>query len=158
MRSRGAAPLQHLPKLLGTLGPVGYLPWAPGTWGSAAGIVIWWFALAFQRPMVQAFIILFVSLLAVWCSGYTARCLNKSDPKPVVIDEVVGQWTALMFVPRQVLWVAAAFLLFRMFDIVKPFPINRSQRLPGGWGIVIDDLLAGLAVMSLMLIFLRIWA
>ena len=81
--------------------------------------------------------------LGVWSGSEIEREKGK-DPQIVVIDEVVGQWIALLLVPQTMIWFAVSFLLFRFFDILKPWPINQLQSLPGGWGIMIDDVLAGI--------------
>ena len=137
--------MKLLPRLLtgiATLGPVGFLPKVPGTWGSALAVVVWWFLLAgLQRP-IYLIVLAAVTVVAVISSHIAERSLGH-DAHPIVIDEVAGQWLALFYAPRTV-WVAAAgFLLFRLFDVWKPFPVRISQRLPGGVGVVIDDLLAG---------------
>jgi len=119
----------------------GFTPAAPGTAGSILGILIFWFI-----PLgtaLQIFITAVILIIGVWSSGFVEKEKGK-DPQIVVIDEVAGQWTALLFIPKEINWFIAAFLLFRLFDIAKPFPINRSQNLGGGWGIMIDDIIAGI--------------
>lgn len=125
----------------------GYWPWGPGTAGSLAAILI---AIALHRYLVAGRLTLCALTLlllvpAVWASTRTARLLNKQDPRLVVIDEVLGQWVTLLgataFVWKSLL---AGFLLFRLFDIWKPFPIRRLEKLPEGAGIVADDIAAGL--------------
>jgi phosphatidylglycerophosphatase A len=125
----------------------GYSPVAPGTVGSAAAIGI---AILIEHytawpPPYFALLALAASPLAIWAAGETARLHNLKDPQIVVVDEVVGQWCALAGA-RHLNWKSylAAFLLFRLFDIWKPPPVRQSESLPGGWGIVTDDLLAGL--------------
>lgn len=150
-----------LTRALATVGGLGdHLP-APGTTvGSLAGAVLYWVAsLAWPgAPTAVALAGLVVLLpLSVWACGEEARRRGVVDPHPVVMDEVVGQWLALALValvqrrPPGFRELIAAFLLFRLFDVVKPWPIRRLERLPGGWGIVADDLAAGAAAGALAL-------
>lgn len=120
----------------------GYWPWGPGTAGSASAVLIAW---AFQWAPWQAGLAGVVVLpLAVWASGVEARQSGHKDPCHVVVDEVAGQWIALSGA-----WVLdwqsclAAFGLFRLFDIWKPAPVRQLERLPGGVGIMADDVMAG---------------
>jgi len=136
----------------------GYSPKAPGTAGSAAaiglGIVIEHFA--GWRPLSFAALAAVVSVPAIWAAGQTARQSGMKDPQFVVVDEVVGQWLALAGA-RSLNWKSwlAAFLLFRLFDIWKPFPVRQLESLPGGVGIVADDLMAGLD--AALVLFLAGW-
>jgi phosphatidylglycerophosphatase A len=125
----------------------GYSPAAPGTAGSLAAIGI---ALLIEhyagwRPAAFAALAIVVSAPAIWAAGETARQSGIEDPRFVVVDEVVGQWLALAGA-RVFNWKSwlAAFVLFRLFDIWKPFPVRQLESLPGGLGIVADDLMAGL--------------
>ena len=125
----------------------GYAPKAPGTAGSAAAIGI---ALlidrdAAWRPGWYAILALVLTAPAMWAAGETARMARQKDPQLVVVDEVAGQWLALAGA-RVLNWKTwlAAFLLFRLFDIWKPWPVRQLESLPGGIGIVADDLMAGL--------------
>ncbi len=120
---------------------VGYFPKAPGTAGSLAAILVFWFI---SLPSIQLLLILsFIFLISVRVSREVEKSAGH-DPGIIVIDEVVGQGIALLFLPHEILYYAAAFILFRIFDIWKPFPIDQSQRLPNGWGVMTDDLLAGI--------------
>jgi len=125
----------------------GYSPKAPGTVGSAAaiGIAILIEHYAGWPPRWFAVLAIVLSAPAIWAAGETARQAGVKDPQFVVVDEVVGQWVALAGA-RALNWKAwlAAFLLFRLFDIWKPFPVRQLESLPGGVGIVADDLMAGL--------------
>lgn len=124
----------------------GYCPLGPGTAGSLAAVAAAW---AFCRWMgiAPAWLLAAVAVLmlpAVWASGEVARSSGHEDPGIVVVDEVLGQWVALAAAGTFTLTgAAAAFLLFRIFDILKPWPVRAAERLPAGWGIVADDLLAG---------------
>jgi len=127
----------------------GYFPVAPGTAGSAVGLAL---VLALRQTSLGP-AGLAVSLTAlsgllfavgVWSAGKAEKVFGRVDPGQVVIDEVVGQIITFVATPR-VAWVGllAGFLLFRAFDVVKPFPARQCERFPGGWGIMLDDLVAG---------------
>ena len=89
-------------------------------------------------------IVIVIFLVGVIVSTIVSDEENNSDPSKVVIDEWVGMWIALLMIPNQWLWLGVAFILFRIFDIVKVYPANRFERLHGGWGIMMDDVVAGL--------------
>lgn len=166
--------LDYLALALATFG-VGYIKIAPGTWGSIVGVGlyllirlaefgIWQIGLTrgwrveqldAWRIVAHLFIIILTSAIGIWAADRAAKILNKKDPQQVVIDEIAGQFIALMFVPLNVSWwlILVGFVLFRFFDILKPYPINSMQELPGGFGVVVDDLVAGIyaaVVMSLI--------
>ncbi len=132
----------RLPVWIATVFGIGRLPLAPATWASAAtAAAIWlWLPVA---PGLELAIALALLPLAVWASGRAEKALGH-DAHPIVIDEVVGQLLALWAVPREPAWILMAFLLFRFFDIVKPLGVRGLQRLPGGLGVVADDLVAGI--------------
>ena len=88
-------------------------------------------------------LIIVFTIAGIWSAGYVEKIVGD-DPAIVVIDEVVGQWIALLFIPLTLIPVTAAFILFRVFDIYKPFPIDQSQALKGGFGIMVDDIIAGI--------------
>jgi phosphatidylglycerophosphatase A len=153
---------------------LGYLPKAPGTWGSLAGVLLGWCAMALSRLQVNPRIaatgelsnpsaiwwlgfawnefamIIIVSVIGVWAADQTAKYLRTKDPQIVVIDEVAGQLISYMGLatPRTfaVNWkyLLLGFILFRVFDIWKPFPARRAESLPGGLGIMADDWIAGI--------------
>lgn len=128
----------------------GYFPIAPGTAGSIVGLLIF-----FLMPIGLHYWLIIICLffiLGVWAATQIER-EKGHDPGLVVVDEMVGQWIALLFIPVTLFHYAAAFILFRFFDILKPFPINRSQNLKEGWGIMIDDVLAGVYANLLLQIF-----
>ncbi len=141
-----------LVRAIATVGGLGYLPVAPGTVGSAVGLLIVCFSGGdFSHQLAQCAL---MTLLAVWSSGSAAKMLGSKDPRPVIIDEVAGMMVALVGLP--VYWPVylAAFFLFRLLDILKPFPLRRFEDLPGGWGIVLDDLGAGLLANGIVRIFI----
>ena len=129
-------------RALATLGPVGSAPIAPATAGSAVTAAIAWFVPPLAWPVTCALLVAGAAL-AVWAAGVAEETLGH-DAKPIVIDEVIGQCLALLFVPHRVAAFAAAFVLFRGFDVWKPLGAREAQRLPRGWGVVADDVIAGI--------------
>lgn len=144
---------------------VGFIPLAPGTWGSAVGVLIY---LIFRRieqffdsffapkgweilqisawnHFINSVLFLLFCLFGIWAASRTAKLLKTKDPQKVVVDEVIGQLIVFLFVPFDISWklILAGFLLFRLFDIWKPYPINSLETLPAGLGICADDILAG---------------
>ena len=135
--------LVHSANWLATCFLIGYLPLSPGTWGSAAALIAW--RLLPEIALFRLSLIVIVTfLVGVIVSTIVSDEENVSDPSKVVIDEWVGMWIALLMIPNEWLWLGIAFLLFRIFDIIKVYPANRFERLPGGWGIMTDDVVAGL--------------
>ena len=154
---------------------VGYLPLMPGTYGSVIGVLIY---LGFRQleaftishfslrgwqeaqisavvHVVVAFLFLLFCLLGIWASGRATKLFRNKDPQQAVIDEIIGQLLVFLFVPFNISWVliAAGFLLFRLFDIWKPYPIDSLQNLPAGIGVCADDILAAVyagAILSLL--------
>ncbi len=144
----------------GTFFGAGLMKPGPGTWGSAATVLIWWLAAPHLAPEYRFAGALLFALLAVAigipAATRLARATGRKDPQFVVIDETAGQMIALLGAPISWPVLLAGFLLFRAFDIVKPPPIRRLERLPEGIGIVVDDLAAGvyaLVILQLLLHF-----
>jgi len=129
-------------RALATLGPVGFAPFAPATVASAVIVAVGWFIPPPAWPLTLVLIALGTAL-AVYASGVAEKTLGH-DASPIVADEVIGQTLALLFVPHTLLAFGAAFFLFRLFDIWKPLGAHKAQRLPGGFGVVADDVIAGL--------------
>ncbi len=150
--------MRPLAILLATGFSLGRLPVAPATWASAA-VALLLLPDVVRTPLFLGFALLVTVPLAIWASGEAEKELGH-DAHPIVIDEVVGMLVAVLGVTQSAgspaLFLVTAFLLFRFFDIAKPFPIRQIQMLPGGWGIVADDILAGVAT-NLML-RLAVWA
>ena len=134
-------------KLIATWFGCGHAPAGPGTAGSLAALAIAWLLVrcAGWQPLWFVPLVLVATAPAIWAADVTARALNLKDPGVVVVDEVVGQWLALAGArPLNVKSWLGAFILFRLFDIWKPVPVRNLEKLPGGAGIVADDLMAGL--------------
>jgi len=125
---------------IATAAGVGYAPVAPGTFGSAAGLVLWW-ALP-GSPLVQAAAIVVLFAAGSWSGSVAERYFGRTDPGQVVLDEVMGMLITLWLNPVGWAGAAVAFLLFRIFDVVKPWPANRLERLHGGVGVMADDAMA----------------
>jgi phosphatidylglycerophosphatase A len=119
---------------------VGYVPVAPGTFGSAAGLLVWWVLPA--SPAVQAAVIVALFALGSWSGTVAERHFGRTDPGQVVIDEVMGMLITLFLNPVGWIGALSAFLLFRIADVIKPYPANRLEHLPGGAGIMADDAMA----------------
>lgn len=130
-------------QLVATAGGIGRVPYAPGTVGSVIGLAL---CLPLLRLGWPAHLAATAALcaVAIAVSARAAAELGRPDPPEVIIDEVAGVWTAMLLLPSHWYDVCAVFLLFRLFDVVKPAPIPRLERLPGGWGVVADDVAAGL--------------
>ncbi len=124
----------------------GYSPLAPGTAGSILAVVIV-YLLAPIGLWIFGSALLLLFLLGVW-SGTQLEKDHGEDPSLVVIDEIVGMGISLLFLPKSWPLFLVAFLLFRLFDIFKPFPINNLQDIHGGWGIMLDDVLAGIYALA----------
>jgi phosphatidylglycerophosphatase A len=132
-----------------TVGGLGRAPLAPGTVASAVTIALLW--LLGPAPMLLAALVVIVAVLGIWASGEAERALARGkDPGVIVVDEVAGMALSVLAVPLTPAVALLGFLLFRVFDVIKPFPANVSQRLPGGAGVMADDLIAGLYALALL--------
>ena len=140
----------------------GYGKPGPGTWGSVAAVLLWavyaWGAHPTPQTLLVALIAGVVLAIAAGVPAATicARETGRKDPQFVVIDEVAGQWIALLGCPIEWRHMLIALVLFRLFDITKPFPVRQLESLPEGWGIVFDDVAAGLYAWGIAAL-LRIW-
>ncbi|HEY4941330.1 MAG TPA: phosphatidylglycerophosphatase A [Rhizomicrobium sp.] len=128
---------------LATFFGVGRAPFAPGTVASAVALPCAWLILWKLGPTALLAASLTAFLIGVWATGVYAASTGKHDPSECVIDEVAGQWLACAAAPLSPIGFAAAFVLFRIFDITKLWPISEGEKLPGGWGIMTDDMIAG---------------
>jgi phosphatidylglycerophosphatase A len=133
--------------LISTWFGCGYAPAAPGTAGSLAALAMAWPLVRYAgwHPLGFVALVLLATAPSVWAAGVTASALKQKDPQVVVVDEVLGQWFALAGArPLNTKSWIGALVLFRLFDIWKPVPVRNLEKLPGGVGIVADDLMAGL--------------
>jgi phosphatidylglycerophosphatase A len=146
----------RLAVFIATVGYCGYFPFAPGTVGSAAGLLfyalVWWIA----SPVFETMFIVGLFAAGVWAGTTAERYFGGVDPGPIVMDEVVGMLITLAFIPA-LGWsgLLAGFLLFRVFDVLKPFPAGRFERLHGGLGVMADDAMA--AVYANLSLRLLLW-
>ena len=134
---------------------VGYVPFAPGTFGSAVGLLVW--ALLPASPAVHAVTIIAMLVIGSFAGNVAERHFKRSDPRQVVLDEVMGMLITLFMVPVGWFGAAIGFVLFRAADVVKPFPANRLERLHGGLGVMADDAMAAVyANLALRLVMLAL--
>ncbi len=131
-----------LSRFLATVGFIGYVPFAPGTAGSLVATLAFMLMPTYLPPVPFTLASIAFFLLAVWAADRHASADNP-DPSEVVIDEVMGMIVAIAFLPLTPFVLLASFALFRLFDIAKPFPVRQFEKLHGGWGIVMDDVMAG---------------
>lgn len=142
--------MDRLIMFIATGAGTGYLPRAPGTWGSILGVGLW-FGLRHLGLPAYAGITFALFIVGTACAGSAEKIADRADPGIVVIDETVGQLIALAAAPHHPLAAAAGFLLFRFFDILKPFPVGWLDRhIHGGLGIMLDDVVAGLYALLLL--------
>ena len=161
-KNSGDARLPFFTELIATGLYSGYIPWASGTFGSLVGLLIFLIP-GVESPYILILMILVGLALGVVTSRRVAEvrghqvsksaeiakaafqpgAMHAPDPSIVVIDEIVGMWIALFLLPKTLVAVVGAFVIFRILDIVKPFPARRLEHLPNGWGIMLDDVVAG---------------
>lgn len=146
---RAAALWQRIGTWIASLGGIGYCPVASGTVASAvSGLVI----LLLPAPLkIQLIVLAVVIGIGIWSSEAACAASGVKDPPCVVIDELAGMLVACLMVPHTPGHIAAAFALFRLFDIGKWFPMKQLERLPGGWGVMMDDLAAGVLARACLL-------
>lgn len=143
-------------RVIATVFYVGHIPFAPGTWGTLAAIPLYYLISGIPHYLYIV-LTLIIILVSVWASSITERIYRIKDPGFIVADEVCGYLVTMILVPPTLTNIVAGFVLFRLFDIVKPPPSRQMERLPGGWGIVMDDVLAGVYGCIVLHILLRFW-
>lgn len=154
VRTRSPASLMRDPGHCLSLGfGSGCISRAPGTWGTVAGVLV--YGLFFWAPLpVYLGLVLLGFVVGVFLCERTARALGVHDDGAIVWDEFVGVWIALAFQPSAWEWILAAFVAFRIFDIIKPWPVSwLDRKVSGGLGIMLDDVLAGFYALVLVLFF-----
>ncbi len=147
--------MTRLAVFLATFGYCGYFPIAPGTVGSAAGLAVYAVVRLGHSATLEAAVIALFFAVGVWAGTTAERYFGGIDPGPIVIDEVVGMLITLAFVPVGWSGALAGFVLFRIFDVIKPYPAGRFERLHGGLGVMADDAMA--AVYANVCLRLLIW-
>ena len=134
---------RRLGVFIATCGHVGYAPFAPGTFGSAAALVLYYLVRRQASTAIELGTIGVVLVIGLWSATEAEHHFGGIDPGPVVIDEVIGMLLTLALHPVNVLGALTGFFIFRVLDVVKPWPARRLELLPGGYGVVLDDVMAG---------------
>jgi len=134
--------MRRLGLLIATCGYIGFAPVAPGTVGSAAGVAVFYLIRGVEAAWAQPLLIAVLFAAGVWAASIAEQALGGTDPGPVVIDEVVGMLITLLWLPVTPLGAFAGFLVFRVLDVVKPWPSRQFESLHGGLGIMADDAMA----------------
>jgi phosphatidylglycerophosphatase A len=147
---------QSLATLIATGLGSGYSPWAPGTAGSLVGLLLF-VPLALAPLVAQLAATVSVFAVGVWAATATARRTGLKDPGLVVVDEIAGMWVALLLMPFTAEVAVVAFFAFRAMDIVKPYPARDLEHLPEGWGIMADDVMAGVYANLLVRVVALVW-
>jgi phosphatidylglycerophosphatase A len=143
--------------LIASCGGAGYFPVAPGTVGSAVGIVVDRLLRAALSPLLHGMAILAISWAGTVAATAVEKDLARKDPSVVVVDELAGMLLAVYLLPLSWFGLAVGFVLFRLFDIVKPYPCRQAERLSGGIGIMTDDLIAGVYTHVLLRLACFLW-
>lgn len=136
--------MRRLGLFIATCGYIGYVPIAPGTFGSAVGLVAYALVRSADSHVVEAVTIVALFLIGVWSGTEAEHHFGGIDPAPVVMDEVVGMLITLAFLPVNWTGALVGFLVFRLLDVIKPWPAGRFEQLPGGLGVMADDGMAAL--------------
>lgn len=147
--------LNFIDKLLGSGFYTGYIPFASGTFGSFAGLLIY-FIPGFEKPAIMIPAVIILAVYGIYVGTQFEKAYGK-DPAQCTIDEIVGTWVSLLFVPKA-LWISLiVFVIWRLSDIVKPFPARKLEQLNGGLGIMIDDIVSGFYVLIIVHLFILIY-
>jgi phosphatidylglycerophosphatase A len=139
-----------------SVGYVGFAPVAPGTVGAAAAIPFFLLLRRAGSAWLEFGVCAVIVVAGAWSARLTEQALGVEDPGPVVIDEVVGMLVSLLLLPGTWPVILAAFVAFRVFDIVKPWPAGRLEHIPGGWGVMADDVMAGVYANLAVQLLLRV--
>lgn len=145
--------INSLEKLIGSGLYTGYLPKAPGTWGSLAAMLLFLIP-GFENPSLMIFLISLSILIGVPIA-VKFESVYGEDPGQYTFDEFIGMWITLLFIPKKIWFILLAFLIWRAMDIFKPFPIRKLESVKNGWGVILDDVLAG--IYSFMIIQILIY-
>jgi len=148
--------VNRLALLIATFGYVGFFPIAPGTAGSFAALALYALVRWIDLPAVELAAIVAVFAVGVWAATRSEVLLGGTDPGPIVIDEVLGMLMTLAWLPLSLTGVVVGFLLFRIYDVIKPYPARRCEDAPGGRGVMLDDAMAG--IYGQVTLRLLVWA
>ncbi|MFZ2054769.1 MAG: phosphatidylglycerophosphatase A [Candidatus Aminicenantales bacterium] len=146
--------MKYLWRIIASFFGLGLFPVAPGTLTSLVIVFIYKYTISGLGWPYILLVLLALLILGTYASSFYSSELKRPDPSRVVVDEAAGQLLVLLFVLPDWTSLIAGFLLFRFFDIVKPFPVNRAERLPAGWGIMADDILAALMAKAVLHVFI----
>ena len=135
--------LRRIGVFIATCAYVGYAPFAPGTFGSVLGLAVFYGVRHQRSTIVEGSAIVALAAVGLWSATEAEHHFGGIDPGPVVIDEVIGMLVTLAFIPVNLAGAIVGFVLFRILDVVKPWPARRLEHLPGGLGVVLDDMMAG---------------
>ena len=145
--------MSFIARLIATGFYTGYAPKAPGTAGSLFGLFLYW-AIPESKSVYSLVGIALIFFTGVWAANQVEKETKVHDNQIIVIDEIVGMLITVALFEKTLIWLVVGFLLFRFFDIMKPFPAKSSEKIPHGWGVMIDDVVAGIySVLSLRLIY-----
>lgn len=147
--------LNFVEKLIGSGFYSGFIPFAPGTFGSLVALLFYLIP-GFENPTVLLFVISLFTVIGV-SIGNKFESVYGKDPKQCTIDEMVGMWISLIFIPKKIWFIAFAFVIWRVLDIIKPFPANISEKLNGGIGIMLDDIIAAFYTLVIIHIIIFIF-
>ena len=148
--------LRRVGVFIATCAYVGYAPVAPGTWGSTVGLLIYYVVRRQASTAVELAVIAVIVMVALWAATEAEHHFGGIDPGPVVIDEVAGMLITLALHPVNVFGAFLGFVIFRVLDVIKPWPARRLELLPGGFGVVLDDAMAGVYGNLLMWAAIRV--
>ncbi len=145
--------MRFVARLIATGFYTGYAPKAPGTAGSLFGLFLYW-AIPGSKSVYSLIGIALLFFMGVWAAYQVEKETKVHDNQIIVIDEIVGMLITVALFGKSLIWLVVGFLLFRLFDILKPFPVKASEKLPHGWGVMMDDVVAGIySALCLRLIF-----
>jgi phosphatidylglycerophosphatase A len=136
--------MRRLALFLSTVGYIGYAPFAPGTFGSAAGLAVFYAVRSTGSTTVEIVAIVLLFAVGIWSGTVAEHHFGGVDPAPIVLDEVVGMLITLCLLPVNLLGAFVGFVVFRILDVIKPFPSARFEKLPGGLGVMADDGMAAI--------------
>ena len=147
--------LNFVEKLIGSGFYSGFIPFAPGTFGSLVALLFYLIP-GFENPTVLLFVISLFTVLGVLI-GNKFELVYGKDPKQCTIDEMVGMWISLIFIPKKIWFIVIAFVIWRVLDIIKPFPANVAEKINGGMGIMLDDIIAAIYTLAIIHIIIYLF-
>jgi len=147
--------LNFVEKLIGSGFYSGFIPFAPGTFGSLVALLFYLIP-GFENPTVLLFVISLFTVLGVLI-GNKFELVYGKDPKQCTIDEMVGLWISLIFIPKKIWFIVIAFVIWRVLDIIKPFPANVAEKINGGMGIMLDDIIAAIYTLAIIHIIIYLF-